>query len=68
MTRPTAHNLGLPISETTPDEVWAFAQFLKRAGLDHYRALAIDENEAYAMQSFAERLRQALAEQGYAPR
>ncbi len=54
--------------EGTPFEAWAFAQFLKRATWDHYRRLAVSDNEAYAMQCQAERLRLALAEQGYAPR
>ena len=41
---------------------------LKRATWDHYRTLALSDDEATAMQCLAERLREALAEQGYAPR
>lgn len=50
------------------EEGWALAQWLKRAGLNHYRQLAIDDNEAYLMQSAAARLRSALASAGFAPR
>ncbi len=54
--------------EGAPFEAWAFAQFLKRATWDHYRSLAMSDDEAYAMQRQGERMRLALAEQGYAPR
>jgi hypothetical protein len=60
--------LRLHVRETALDEASAGAQFLKRAGWDHYRVLASTDNEAYAMQVFAERLRQALVDSGYAPR
>ena len=60
--------LYLSIDPIRPDEAWAFAQFLKRARWDHYRALAVSADEATAMQGLAEQLRQAFAEQGYAPR
>ncbi|MHB1751670.1 MAG: DUF7706 family protein [Acidiferrobacter sp.] len=60
--------LRLLVDAITLHEAWAFAQLPKRAGWDHHRALAIDENEAISMQAFAERLRQALAQHGYAPR
>ena len=60
--------LCLCVERIRPHEAWAFAQFLKRAGWDHYRAVALSADEAYAMQALAERLRQAFAEQGYAPR
>jgi len=49
-------------------EAWALAEFVKRAGYSDYRALAVDADEATAMQDAAERLRIALAEAGYAPR
>ena len=64
---PTPDLLVLPI-DGTPPETWAFAQFLKRATWDHYRSLAVSDDEARAMQRLAERLRLALAEHGYAPR
>ncbi len=47
---------------------WAFAQYLKRIGLDDYRQQAADDDEAWDMQCAGEIVRQALAEQGYAPR
>lgn len=46
----------------------AFAQFLKRVRLDHYKSCAVDENEAYAMLDAGEIIRDALAEQGFSPR
>ena len=49
-------------------EAWALAQWLKRAGYSQYRTLAVDADEAHAMQDAAERLRTALADAGYAPR
>ncbi|RCN59489.1 hypothetical protein C4900_02105 [Acidiferrobacter thiooxydans] len=49
-------------------EAWAFAQFLKRATWGYHRGRTISADEAYAMQCFAERLRLALAAQGYVPR
>jgi hypothetical protein len=50
------------------DEAYALAQFLKRIGLSHFRALAYNDEEATTMQAAAERLRTALALAGYAPR
>ena len=50
------------------DEALALAQFLKRVGLDDYRQLAVDTDEAWTMQAAGERVRAALAEAGYAPR
>lgn len=46
----------------------AFAQFLKRVGLDDYRPLAVDLDEAYAMLNAGEAIRQALRQAGHAPR
>jgi hypothetical protein len=52
-----------------PDDVaWAFAEFLKRAGYSDYRSLAVSDQEAYAMREAGEKLREALAEKGIAPR
>ena len=47
---------------------WAFAQYLKRIGLDDYRQRAVNDAEAWDMQEAGEIVRRALAEQGYAPR
>ena len=46
----------------------AFAQFLKRVGLDDYQALAFDQEEAYAMLSAGQAIREELGRAGYAPR
>ncbi len=50
------------------DEALALAQFLKRMGLDDYRKLSIDSDEAWTMLDAGERLRAALAAAGYTPR
>lgn len=52
----------------TPIQAEAFAQFLKRVGLSDYQALAIDLEEAYAMLSAGQAIREELARAGYAPR
>ena len=51
-----------------PFRALALAQFLKRAGFTDYRALAVDDDEAYDMIAAAEKLREELARNGYAPR
>ena len=56
------------VVELTGDEAWALAQFLKRAGFDHYRRLAMDDDEGYQMRNAAETVRTVLAEAGCAPR
>ncbi|MGH8302035.1 MAG: DUF7706 family protein, partial [Steroidobacteraceae bacterium] len=43
-------------------------QFLKRVCYSDYRAHATSEAEAYRMVEAGERIREALAEAGYAPR
>ncbi len=52
----------------TDAQAWALAQFLKRAGFDDYRRLAVDEDEAYAMRDAGEKVRAHLGLAGYAPR
>ncbi|APW47605.1 DUF7706 family protein [Rhodoferax antarcticus] len=47
---------------------WAYAQFFKRVGLDDYKALAVDLEEAYLMLAAGEAIREALRQAGYAPR
>jgi hypothetical protein len=50
------------------EQALALAQFLKRVGIDDYRALAVDEEEAWLMRDAGERVRAALREVGIAPR
>ncbi|HWM70681.1 MAG TPA: hypothetical protein VNO35_29195 [Steroidobacteraceae bacterium] len=45
-----------------------YAQFLKRVCFSEYRTNATCDQEAYRMRDAGELIRQALAEQGYAPR
>lgn len=49
-------------------EAEALAQFLKRVGLSDFRALAKNDQEAYAMQAAASKIAKGLAEKGYEPR
>jgi len=49
-------------------EAQAFAQFLKRACFGDYEQHAVSQAEAYTMIAAGERIREALKEQGYAPR
>ena len=49
-------------------QAWALAQLLKRIGWSDCRSLAEDEEQTRLMIAAAERVRQALAEAGYAPR
>ncbi|MGH8178556.1 MAG: DUF7706 family protein [Steroidobacter sp.] len=52
----------------TADQAWEFAQFLKRVSFREYRNNATCDDEAYLMRDAGELIRDALAEQGYAPR
>ena len=54
--------------ELPDSQAWAYAQYLKRVGLDDYRQRAVDADEAWDMQSAGEIVRRALAEKGIAPR
>jgi hypothetical protein len=52
----------------TENQAWELAQFLKRACFSDYRGHATSDEEAYHMIDAGERIRSALADQGYAPR
>lgn len=54
--------------DITPAQAMALAQFLKRAGFTDYRLRAVSDDEAYDAQYAAEKLREELARNGYAPR
>lgn len=54
--------------ELTDAQAWQYAQFLKRVCFSDYRSHATSEGEAYLMVNAGERIRTALAEEGYAPR
>lgn len=49
-------------------QAWALAQLLKRIGWSDCRSLAEDEAQTRLMIQATERVRQVLAEAGYAPR
>ncbi len=50
------------------EQALAYAQFLKRVGVNDYRINAANEDEAYMMMDAGERIRDALAECGLNPR
>lgn len=52
----------------TDAEAWHYAQWLKRVSFSDYRDSAVSEDEAYIMRRAGERIREALAERGFAPR
>lgn len=52
----------------TKTEALALAQFLKRAGHSDYARCAADKEEAYQMLYAGEKMREALADAGFAPR
>jgi hypothetical protein len=54
--------------ELNLEEASAFAEFLKRAGFSDFRALAINDEEAYLMRYASTKIQKALAENGIAPR
>jgi len=54
--------------DMTEDELWAFAQFLKRSQWEHYRECAVDDDEAYVIRAAVLKLQDALREAGYSPR
>jgi len=57
--------------ELTEKKALAFAQFLKRVGLEDFRQFALaddEEEELYLMQSAASDLREAFKNSGFAPR
>lgn len=52
----------------TDAQALAFAQFLKRVGLNDFRALAADDEEADDMLHASDAIRRALSDSGYMPR
>ena len=54
--------------ELNAEQAWALAQLVKRIGWADCRSLAEHEAQTRLMIQATERVRQALAEAGYAPR
>jgi hypothetical protein len=54
--------------ELDTEQAWALAQLVKRIGWADCRSLAEDQAQTRLMIEATERVRQALAEVGYAPR
>ena len=55
-------------AELTTAEAMAFAQFLKRVSWREYRDNAVNNDETELMRDAGGKIREALSEQGYAPR
>lgn len=55
-------------AELTETETWALAQSVKRVGWTEFRGNAADEAEAQQIRSAIDKLQQALAGAGVAPR
>ena len=54
--------------ELTEAEAMAYAQFLKRVSWREYRNNAVNDDETELMRDAGGKIREALSEQGYAPR
>lgn len=54
--------------ELSDPQALALAQLVKRMPLSDLKTNALNEDEAYEMQAALERVRTALADQGFAPR
>lgn len=54
--------------ELTDEQAEALAQFVKRVGWSEMRQLAVDDNEANVIRFAVDRVQQALAVEGFAPR
>jgi len=52
----------------TEEQANELAQFLKRVCFSDFRNCARNDDEAYLMRDASERIREALAENGYNPR
>lgn len=52
----------------TDAQAWELAQMAKRLGWSDWRALSVDEAEAYVMRDATDRLAVGLREAGYSPR
>jgi hypothetical protein len=61
-------SLTLTIHDTTPAEIGALAQLVKRITWSDIRGCAVSDDEAYEMRDAVSKLQSALAETGYAPR
>jgi len=65
MSEPKIITLNVELNEW---QALCYAQFLKRVGYNDYRSNAVNDDEAYTMIDAGEKIRDALAEKGFAPR
>jgi len=54
--------------EATEDEIYSYAQFLKRVQFSDYKQRSEDLDDTYRMQKFGEKIREQLADSGFSPR
>ena len=54
--------------ELSSSQAWALAQFCKRVGFRDFDNNAVDESEAYTMQSAQNKVYSALRDHGFNPR
>lgn len=61
-------DLTLVFEQVSDAELWALAEFVKRATWSEFRANAVDDDEAYRISDGVAKLQKALEEAGYSPR
>lgn len=61
-------DLNLTLENVTDEQVMALAQFVKRVGWQEIRVNAVSTDDAYTMRDVISKLKDALADAGYAPR
>ena len=61
-------NISLELVGVSDAQVLALAQFVKRLHFDDLKSHAVDDEEAYRMRDAIEKLQDALAVSGWAPR
>lgn len=54
--------------ELTQEEAWLYAQFLKRVTYGDYKGCCAPEEDPYTMIYAGEKIRDALAHEGFSPR
>ena len=61
-------DLTLEFEQVSDAELWALAEFVKRATWSEFRANAVDDDEAYRISDGVAKLQKALDDAGYSPR
>lgn len=61
-------DLSLEFESVSDAQMLALAEFVKRVGWSEFRSNAVDDDEAYLIREGVEKLQDALAQKGFAPR